>query len=339
MSLTLAAELNNLGALVDIHRGEVMEALRRGAFIGAQFAQGLWIRGAHAALGHTAGEYIRGLSSSGQIRVVSESKGEKGYEIIVEVVNTCPHASVVEEGHAAFHLPSLVHWGSGHTKAAKGGGYYMHVPFKHTAYAAAETRKRAGYTIGAINQMMPEHIYAQAKRLAFTARMHQGPIHNAKGQFVAADRYRKTYATTAHGFAFGASAGETTLKHRLIRPSGSGNVFIMGTSGVGAGGPGETGYVEQRGERQVGRDRHGRPLVNPAWKTSKFAGMMRTGSPAHAEYLTIRTMTDRSTGWNIPAQAGHFIAAKVATILQTDSRYADAVIQAIVTASTPGGEP
>lgn len=317
--LTMRIELAGLDALLGQAEEEVKAALRRGALTGAQFAQGLWIRAAQAANVRRTGAYIRGIQSEGSIRTVSESESQEGWEMVIEVVNTAPHASLVEEGHAAFHLPSVVNWSSSRVKTAKDGTKYLSIPFGHTAFASAEAREAGGYTTGAIKAMMPEHIYQEAKRLAVTRRLRQGPVRSPNGQFLQADKY-----------AYGG---------RLDR-SGTRPGIVMGGPGVSAGGPGEPGFEEHRGIRQVGRDAKGNALINPAWQSSKFAGMMRSGSPGRSSYTTIRTMTDRSLGWNIPAMAGQFIAAKVATILSTDQRFADAVVQSIAAVVTPsGGEP
>lgn len=325
--LSIVVELDNIGALLGAHQDEIKAALRSGAMRGAQFALGLWIRGAQAALGQTSGAYIRALQSSGAIRVVDESKGggksEQNWGITIEIVNNSPHASIVEEGHVAFHLPSVVNWSGGRVKQGKGGVRYLHIPFGHRAFASGGAREAGGYTNAAVKAMMPEHIYAEAKGLGFTQRQHVGPVFGPSGQFQQADHYKQVFH--AHDAGHGNAAG---LKHRLDR-SGTRPMFVMGGPGVSAGGPGEPGYEEHRGSRQVGKDSSGRDLINPAWKHSKFHGMMRGGTTGHASYTTIRTMTDSSLGWNIPAQRGHFIAAKVAAILQSDPRFSEVVSQGI----------
>jgi hypothetical protein len=317
--IEIVVGIDNMGALMDAHQGDVMAALRHGALAAAQFAQGVWIQGAQAADVRHTGAYIQGITSAGSVRTVSETQGKETWEIVIDVVNTAPHAQIVEEGHAAFHLPSVVSWSSSRVKMSKKGVKYLHIAFSHTAYAGAGERASGGYTTAAVKAMMPEHIYEKAKRMSYTTRLHQGPVYGPGGQFKQADRY-----------------AYPKVRGRLDR-SGTSPALIMGGPGVSAGGPGEPGYEEHRGARQVGRDRKGNALVNPAWKNSKFHGMMRGGSTGHSTYSTIRTMTDRSLGWNIPAQSGKYIAAKVATILSSDPRFPEVVVQQMAAFVTPGG--
>lgn len=303
--LDIAIQLDNMAPLIGVPLEDVTRALRRGALAGAEIAKGIWIAGAQAALGQTSGEYIRGIKVNGEIRIVSQTLTPDTFEMVLEIVNTAPHASIVEDGHAAFHLPSVVSWNTSRVKTSKDGTRYLHIAFRHTAFASAAKREAQGYTTAAIKAMMPSHIYAEAKKLAFTTRRFEGPIHSAGGQFQQADRYN-----------YG-----NRLDRSHTRPA-----IIMGGPGApNAGGPGEPGFEEHRGARQVGRDAKGNPLVNPAWQTSRFHGMMRTGGPGHTSYTTIRTMTDKSLGWNIPAQSGKHIALKVATIVGSDHRVGETV--------------
>ena len=80
----------------------------------------------------------------------------------------------------------------------------------------------------------------------------------------------------------------------------------------------------------VGRDGAGNPLVNPAWGSSKFDGMFKAGSPGHAQYMTIRTITPNSPGWNIPAQAGLYIAARVSKMAESSDELRDLVLGAML---------
>jgi hypothetical protein len=55
--------------------------------------------------------------------------------LAVHVANTAPYARVLEDGHAAFHLPSRIDWGQaitrGTAKVSKTGTRYLRVPFRH----------------------------------------------------------------------------------------------------------------------------------------------------------------------------------------------------------------
>jgi hypothetical protein len=71
-----------------------------------------------------------------------------------------------------------------------------------------------------------------------------------------------------------------------------------------------------RGARAVqGRTKQGNKLSNPAWKGSKYHGLMRKCAKGHSQYLTIRVITPQSAGWNIPARMGLHIARQVAGAL------------------------
>lgn len=315
--LTFELSLDHPEALADIEYARLVGALRRGALYAGQWVRGTWTRVAQGLDVRETGAYIRGIQDEGRVEVVSETLDETGgrsqLEIIVAVTNTAAHASLVEEGHGAFHLPDKIDWArmSGRIKRTKDGRPYIHVPFRHRAYASAEERAAGGYTTATIKAMMPEEVYAKARRLAYTQKLGVGPIRTPTGQWVAADRYK--------------------WGGRLDR-SGTRPQFIMGGPGVGAGGPGEPGYEEHRGARQVGRDANGNPLINPAWKSSKFHGMFKSGSKGHTQYMTIRTITPNSPGWNIPARQGLYIASRVARAAEASEEIRSLVLDAMLSA-------
>lgn len=315
--ITFELELENAEALNDVDLGRLYSALNVGALLAGQWVRGTWTVVAQGLNVRRSGEYLRGIQDNGIVRVVKEGmvaggEGHEGlYEVIVEVVNTARHASIVEEGHAAFHLPDKIDWSnsSGRIKRTKDGRAYIHVPFRSRAYADAETRESQGLTVATIKAMMPEQIYAKAKRLSYTQKLGVGPIRSPSGQWVAADRYK--------------------WGGRVDR-SGSRPMFIMGGPGVGAGGPGEPGYEEHRGARLIGRDGNGAPLINPAWGSSKYHGLFKAGSKGHSQYMTIRTVTPDSPGWNIPAQQGLFIAARVAQAAESSDELRQIVLDGML---------
>lgn len=82
----------------------------------------------------------------------------------------------------------------------------------------------------------------------------------------------------------------------------------------------------------VGQDAKGQDLINPAWQTSRFQGLMKVGRKGHAKYLTIRTITPRSAGWNIPAQIGHGVARQVSRAMSSGpggERYRQLLVESI----------
>ena len=96
----------------------------------------------------------------------------------------------------------------------------------------------------------------------------------------------------------------------------------------GAQGTNGIGIQEHRSARAVGRDAKGQRLANPAWQNSKWNNLFRTeqvgaGGRRESTYMTIRTLTPHSLGWNIPAQAGRHVARRVAAILQSGPVAAD----------------
>lgn len=313
--LVFELEVDDIDRLDVVEYDRLVAALRRGALYAGEWVRGTWVEVASTLNVRASGEYLRGIESAGTVRIASERLEAEGavLEIVVEVTNNARHASFVEEGHGAFHLPDHINWSAagGRIKRTKAGVPYIHVPFRHRAYAAAGTRERQGMTPATTRSMMPQEVYQRAKALTYTRKLGVGPIRREGGQWVAADRY-----------AWG----------RRLDRSGTRPQFNMGGPGVGGGGPGEPGFEEHRGVRLIGRDRNGSPLINPAWGGSKFHGMFKSGAPGHSQYMTIRTLTRDSPGWNIPAVAGLYIGAKVAANAGTNPRLQELVRGTILAA-------
>lgn len=306
--LTFTLEVLNPGAYDDPDSGPVFTALSRGVMLAAQWIQGLWIRTAHELGVSVTGAYVRGIDQEGRFAVEKEpTENGEWWEVIVSVTNTAPHASIVEDGHGPFNLPQAIDWSSttGRIKRGKNGPY-LHIPFRHFAYVPPSDRSEKGTSRMALRNMMPKEVYRDALKLRYTRPTNAGPIYQG-GQFIAADRY--TWAK-----------GSTPRQRRLDR--------VDVPPGFRQSRTGEL-YEERRGERIVGRDRSGKALINPAWKTSKFAGMMKTGGPKHTRYLTVRTLTPNSQGWNIPAMAGYGVARKVAYIAGTSPELPALVVRGI----------
>ena len=160
--LTFELSLDHPEALADIEYDRLVGALRRGALYAGQWVRGTWTRVAQGLDVRATGAYIRGIQDEGRVEVVSETldetDGRSQLEIVVAVTNTAPHASLVEEGHSAFHLPDKIDWArmAGRIKRTKDGRPYIHIPFRHRAYAGAEERAAGGYTTATIRAMMPE---------------------------------------------------------------------------------------------------------------------------------------------------------------------------------------
>lgn len=248
--------------------------------------QAIWITEAQRQNVRDSGAYLAGIRGEGSVRIVDAARwqGTNIIEAIGEVIATAPHSSIIEDGHAAFHLPSKVDWTGPRVKVSKDGVRYLSIPFGHTAYQSAGEMERKGTTNATRRNMMPRDVYQQAKALERTIAEKVGPQHNAAGQFLQADRY-----------AWGG---------RLTGMSRAG--FLVGKDG-------KTTRNRQTDFTQVGRaaGKGGQALINGPWSASKFEGLIKSGPKGHTEYLTIRVMREDSPGWNIPAQAGKGIARRV----------------------------
>ena len=280
-------------------------AFHRAAMLGAEAVRGMWIKRAQDVGVWNTGAYVRGLQGEGSIRPVSESMTEGAgsgatYEIVIDVVATARHSIFVEEGHAAFSLPAAIDWAASGGSIKRGqAGPYLSIPFRHSAHVAPKDHAAAGVTGAAARSMMPADVYKEARQLTRTIKRNMGPVYSSGGQFMAADRY--------HWGGRLARGGQ--------RPAVAG------------------GVIEQRGRRLVPKGR-GRPLVNPAWKSSKFHGMFRSGSSGHSRYMTVRTVTPKSPGWNIPAKPGLHLGRQVAAFAP---RFVGPLVRQALASSLGGG--
>ncbi len=314
-------DLGGLDRLAGADEKRIVRVVDGMAMMLAEYARGVWLRVAQGLDVRHTGEYIRGIQDGG-VRRLSAEDTPTGRVVTLELLNSAPHAGIIEEGHPAFSLAARIRWGSGKgsIKRSKDGSPYLHIPMRHHAFVGAEARAAQGTTRAALSSMMPEHIYKQAQRLQFTTRRNVGPIYHARGtgadthaQFIQRDRYNRPKNRAA------------------LDRSGTTPSIQLGGPGSGTGAH-NIGFEEHRGSRMVGRDRGGAPLINPAWATSKYHGLIKTGSKGHAQYMTIRTITPSSPGWNIPAQRGLYIARRVAAMLQyqaADGRLSDILARAI----------
>lgn len=277
----------------------ILQAMERKALAAAQMAKALWVARAQQLNITDKGDYIRGIQEHGEIRRTFHASGSTSMEITYEIVNTAPHASIVEDGHSAFHLPSRVAWGdpSKRVKRTKDGRPYLHIPFRHSTGGAP------GATHSAVRTQMPPAIYKQATQLRRRVGTRTGPLYSAGGfrspsgrqhagqMFQAADTYRWQ------------GSGPKRMSHT------PGPGIHVSRSGVGV--------EAQRGPRGVSGRIGGQNVTNPGWKSSKYHGLMKTGPKGHSSYMTIRTMTPDSPGWNIPARAGHGVVRQVAMAMRS----------------------
>lgn len=69
---------------------------------------------------------------------------------------------------------------------------------------------------------------------------------------------------------------------------------------------------------------------------------MKSGPKGHSSFITIRTITPNSPGWNIPAQTGHGVARQVAAALNGGighDRFQELLMKAMVEALGFRGGP
>ena len=263
----------------------------------ADFAKAVWYQRAQDLNIRRSGAYLQGIQQA-QINPVSESITADNVTSVYEVVNQAPHARIIEDGHPAFSLAAAIDWSSrnGRIKRTSKGVPYLHIPFGHAAYASPAQRVQQGLTVATLRSMMPADVYRDAKKLASTTSLKAGPQFRTDSgglqQFVQADRYktggRLGQVEGGPRFTAGAETTETWRSSRTV----------------------------------TGRTASGARLTNPAWQTGRTSGLFRTGPKGHSKYLTIRTITPHSDGWNIPAAPGYGVARQVAQVLNGGAGHA-----------------
>ena len=256
----------------------MVRALRRASLEAAEIVRGTWIATAKGLGLDSDGDYIRGIEAEGQIEVdeIDIRPGAEVIEFLVTVRNTAKIASIVEEGHAAFSLVDSIRWGATpRMKRSKKGVWYLTIPFQHSAYRSEAAIARGGITNRARRTMMPQEVYAEARKLKPSRGLNAGLQHDSRGQYVAADRYK-------WGSRLGTPRGKAASAVVPIAES-----------------PAEMTKKMTAGAR----------LYTAA---GRFGGMVKmSGGKGHTSYLTFRVITQNSRGWRIPARAGLYIARRL----------------------------
>lgn len=292
-ALRLSLGVANPGVFAQDPLEGMRQQLEARAMVAAELIRGAWADLAKQEGVHRTGAYIAGIRANGRIDLVSSRKGDNlpVVEVVVDITNTAPHAHLVEVGHAAFSLPDKVNWGNnkGSIKRSKDGVPYLHIPFRHFAYASPSERMKHGHQPHVIAAMMPESIYKQSKGLARTIPMRAGPVYSQAGQFLARDAY--------------------SVQGRAGQPSRLQHVADIGSRMTLSSRLADQHHIVdvRRGATAVSPG-----LSNPAWQGSKFSGMIKSGPERHTTYLTIRTLTPFSAGFRIPAVPGKYIVARLA---------------------------
>lgn len=259
---------------------EVGEELAAAGLRLAEAAKGLWISVAQQMGVHNTGAYIRGIRAEGNTTVKVGQTGDV-WTVDVVIINTAHHASYVEDGHEAFHLPEKIDWSGPRVKHGANGPY-LHIPMRHSAYVEQSARAEQGVTPQALRRMMPREVYGEAKALARRIPLREGPIRSPAGKFLAADRYAW-------------QPGDEKKAPRLTGRPGA--AFVASSTG------------------EIFEERRGPRGENPGWGASRFEGLFKSGPPGHTSYMTIRTITPRSAGFHIPAQAPKPVIATVERLI------------------------
>ena len=163
---------------------ETAEAVRHSAL----YAQSVWIMLAQSGqyLRTTTGTYVRGLQHADSLQYPVDND-----PLTALVVNVAAHARVVEEGHPGYHLPSVMNWATARgVHTSKAGVRYLTVPLRHRAPG----RAGGGATTATQAAMMPQQVYAQAKRLRPGARLTAGPSRGRARHAPGLTPYQPRYA-------------------------------------------------------------------------------------------------------------------------------------------------
>lgn len=158
-------------------RPDLDAAIRRASLAAAEYARGVWTAAAGRAGLHSTGAYVRGIAAAAP--VVRETGSGASFAVTVELLNTAPHAGVVEDGHALIRLPQQIDWSR--AKRSKTSTPYLRIPFRASAYQSAERAARSGATAATRRAMMPADVYAQAKRLKAGQRLGAVPGDERRG--------------------------------------------------------------------------------------------------------------------------------------------------------------
>jgi len=177
-----------------------------------------------------SGDYVKMLVNDGSVQYPYA-----GNDYAVAVVNLSQHASILESGHAGFHLPSRwTKW-----KVGKKGNRYAHVAFRHMTPFAGDGRNHPGGTTTLrARREMPRHIYARAVKLRSGQRLTGvdglpdrsrtfDPFKNQwRQQSKSYEYYRQLYGdlpeelSGVQGYTWKASKYEGLSRHTDVTPEG-----------------------------------------------------------------------------------------------------------------------
>lgn len=136
----------------------------------------IWIQTAEAEVNRATGDYIAALTSPAAVAIDQDG-------MAVTITNFSKHAMIIEEGRAAFHLPSRIDWSK--TKNRR-----VIVPFQHaTPPETGEDLQDKGRTYRSVRAMMPHEIYEYASQLKPGERLTKKTPHPVHGESHPAGRF------------------------------------------------------------------------------------------------------------------------------------------------------
>ncbi len=236
-----------------------------------------------AAEHRDTGEYAREISFE---RIVPYG----GDDMTVAAMNVARHAQVLEDGHAGFHLPSVIDWGAaearGTAKRTAAGRRYMAVPFRHYTPGS----ESGGISSGRARAMMSRQVYQDA--------------------LIASEAER----------------GSRERREALARLSAAGTQLsrpydVLDRMFPEAGGGKAPRYYDLA---RAAETREGRPGYT--WRSRTYDGLQRreqvnpeTGAKS-STFSTLRTLSEDSLGWFVPPTPGYHFAARTVALVQPLAR-------------------
>lgn len=260
-----------------------------------------WQAIANARLNRATGSYVNGIQNE-------PTTTRDGWGC--EVANTAQHARAIEYGHGGFSLPQQINWANTKGKIHQGkNGPYLIIPFRHMTPVKPGGEEDQGATIRHLKNSMPPEIYKFALGLTRSLDIpkSQQPMLNLK-----TGRMNSTTLWGGRLVQHGAS-----IYAKEFQQGAAPTLKLVGEFGKPGLFAGKNGLFESQ---------------KAHWSASKFAGLVKVGSPRHTRYMTFRVLTPHSKGWNIPARPGQYIAQATAEeVAKTlESLFLDAIMKDIV---------
>lgn len=259
--------------------------------------QAEWTRLAAGELvNRMTGAYVNGLRQSDSLQYPLQ-----GDALSVGVFNLARHAAAIEYGFAAFNLAERINWGAtAKSRLSKEGRWYIRVPFRH--YTPPRTGE--GATVSRTKRSMPAELHDVVRGMKAGERL-TFDMGRLRGNIREMSRNGRVVAARGDGAAGG----------RYVTPlsSGSRRAAHASATTVDLGnGRSTTVYPgRHKSPESIAASLEGGQPTDPRRSSASiYEGMFRSGAGAHAQYTTIRTITQDSTWW-IPGRPGLYVARQV----------------------------